>query len=187
MIRPAGGPDRPWHTPEPAGAAGRMGRDVRRAAEPLVWWAVLFVTYLFLISSVSVTELIVDAAAAGAGAAAAVAARRALLTADNPESYRPHARWASWALPLPAQIPLDTLMLARPRLESTLTELSLTPGDEAGGTAPDNRAAARRGFATLVISSSPGTYVLRVDPDRDVLVLHRVGRKPSALERRNYT
>jgi hypothetical protein len=148
---------------------------MRRLAEPLAWWVTLYGIYLGMISTISATELSVGAAAAGAGAAAAVAARRALLSAGDAGSYRPRLGWLRWLTPLPAQIVRDSARLARSGARGEFAELSL-PADE--------RAAARRGLASLAISTSPGTYVADADPDRDVLVVHRIGRHPSAVERR---
>ena len=49
------------------------GRDF---IEPAVWWAVLFATYLAVISKISVAELVVGALASAAAAGAAVVTRR---------------------------------------------------------------------------------------------------------------
>lgn len=146
------------------------GRDF---IEPVVWWAVLFATYLAVISKISPTELVVGALGAAAGAAVAVFSRRALLTTDDHEHYLPRPAWLRWVLPLPAQIVADAVRLVRPR--GRLAELRLPR---------DDRAAALRGFAVLAVSTSPGTYVAEVDPEGDVLLVHRVGPRPSAVERR---
>ncbi|MCW2945749.1 MAG: hypothetical protein JWR24_2466 [Actinoallomurus sp.] len=140
--------------------------------EVAVWWAVLFATYLAIISTISLTELVVGVSASAAGAATAVVVRRSLLAADNDERYRPRISWLRWLLLLPGQIVADSVRLLRPRGE--FAELRL---------ADDERAAALRGFAALAVSTSPGTYAVDVDPDRDVLVVHRVTGRPSALER----
>jgi multisubunit Na+/H+ antiporter MnhE subunit len=140
--------------------------------EPAVWWAVLLATYLAVISKISVTELVVGALTSAAAAAAAVVARRALLSADNPERYQARPGWLRWALPIPAQILADSVRLVRPR--AGFGEMALPE---------DDRAAALRGFAALAVSTSPGTYVTQVDPDRGVLVVHRTTPRPSRVER----
>jgi multisubunit Na+/H+ antiporter MnhE subunit len=145
------------------------GRDF---IEPAVWWAVLFATYLAVISKISVTELVVGALGSAAAAAAAVLTRRAQLSADNPERYQPRAGWLRWALLIPAQIVADSVRLLRPH--GGFGEVALRE---------DDRAAALRGFAALAVSTSPGTYVTEVDPDQNVLVVHRITPKPSRVER----
>lgn len=145
------------------------GRD---AIEPVTWWAVLFALYLAVISTISFPEVVVGAAAAAVCAVAAVVSRRTLLAADNDERYRPRARWLRWLLPLPVQIVTGALRLLRPRGEFAEVQLP-----------EDTRAAARRGFAVLVLSVAPNGYVAEVEPDRNVLVVHRLDGRPTALER----
>lgn len=145
------------------------GRDL---IEPAVWWVVLLATYLAIVSTISVTEILVGVPAAAAGAAVAVVTRRALLAADNPERYLPRPAWLRWLLPLPVQILTDSLRLLRPHGE--FDELRLPD---------DDRRAALRGFAALTVSASPGAYVAEVLPDRGDLVLHRISRRRSAVER----
>lgn len=145
------------------------GKD---AFEPVAWWVALFALYLAVISTISLTEIVVGGAAAAACAAAAVASRRALLAAGNDERYRPRARWLRWLVPLPPQILIGTVRLLRPRGE--FTEVGLPQ---------DTRAAALRGFAVLALSVAPNGYVADVEPERNVLVIHRLGGRPTALER----
>lgn len=145
----------------------------REFIEPAVWWAVLFATYLSIISAITPAELAAGAASAAAGAASAVVTRRALLSADNAERYRPRAAWLRWLLPLPGEILADAVRLVRPR--GGLATLGLRR---------DDRAAALRGFAALVVSASPGTFVADVDPDRNELIVHRITDRLSPMERR---
>jgi multisubunit Na+/H+ antiporter MnhE subunit len=134
-------------------------------AEPIAWWGALLATYLGLVSSVSFTEIMVGAAAAGVGAAAAVATRRTLLAGLD-------ASWprAGWLVLLPAQILRDTAVLFGPRVRGRSAEV----------TVPARQTPA----ATLVLSTSPGTYVSGISGDRRHLALHRITRRPSPLERK---
>ena len=43
--------------------------------------------------------------------------------------------------------------------------------------------AAHRGYAELALSITPDTYVADVDPERDTLVVHRIGDRPPGMER----
>jgi multisubunit Na+/H+ antiporter MnhE subunit len=157
-----------------AASRGKIGGMTRREfIEAAVWWAVLFGAYLAIISTISPTEIVVGAATGAAGAASAVLTRRTLLAADNDERYRPRARWLRWLLLLPGEIVAGfARLLVRPRGE--FTEIHLPA---------DGRPAARRGFTALALSVAPNTYVADVDPDRDTVVIHRIGERPSALER----
>jgi multisubunit Na+/H+ antiporter MnhE subunit len=145
----------------------------RELIEAAIWWVVLFAAYLAIISTISPTEIVVGAITGAAGAASAVLTRRTLLAADNDERYRPRARWLPWFLRLPDQVVTGSVrLLMRPRGE--FAEIRL-PEDE--------RAAARRGFTALVLSVTPNTYVADVDPERDTCVIHRIGERPTTLER----
>lgn len=133
--------------------------------EPGLWWLALFGVYLCVISTISPTELLVGAVAAAACAAAAVAVHRVLL--GDLDSHGGALR----ALPLlPAQIVRDCGALFRPRVEGRFAEVPVRAGG--GG-----------GLATVVLSASPGTYVVRVARDRRTLLVHRIGRRVSRLER----
>lgn len=130
-----------------------------------MWWLVLYAVYLCLISTISITELIVGAVFAAASATAAVAIRRALLTEIGP--LGPPLR----ALPfLPPQVARDARVLVLPRPAGRFEELSLRPG-------------AANGVVTLLLSTAPGTYVVRVSGDRDRLLVHRIGAGPSRFDR----
>ncbi|WP_433155144.1 hypothetical protein ACQPZ8_24855 [Actinomadura nitritigenes] len=195
MTPPAPGP--PGRPPGLPPAGPRAARTTpllrpgpaRRAAEPLAWWAALLALYLSLISTIDITEITVGAVAAAFGAAAATAGRRALFTTgtahDPAGPRRPAADLAPGARPvpparllpplalLPAQIVADSARVAVLGASGgAWTSLAVAPG------------AANRGAATLLVSTSPATFVGGVDPERGLLNVHRLGRDPSAFERR---
>ena len=131
--------------------------------EPLIWWTVLLGGYLSLVSTVSVPEVVAGALAAAAGALVAVAARRALL----PRAGGGHRAVPVLALGLlPVQVVADVARLARPRVPGTLAVV------------PDGG-----GPAALVLSASPGTYVVGADTEHGTLTVHRIGSGPDRLER----
>ncbi|MCO5974349.1 Na+/H+ antiporter subunit E [Actinoallomurus soli] len=130
----------------------------------MVWWAALYVVYLGIISTVSVTELVVGAAAAAFCATAAVATRRALLT--DLAIGRPRLRVL---LLLPPQIVRDSVVLLLPARHGRFAEIPMRSD--------------RDGVLTLLLSLSPGTYVTRVRPDRDTLQVHRAEDRSSPVER----
>ncbi|GAA0369806.1 hypothetical protein [Actinoallomurus spadix] len=130
----------------------------------MTWWAALYGIYLGIISTISVTELVVGAAAAVFGAAAAVATRRALLTDLAIARPRPRV-----LLLLPPQIVRDCLLLLRPARRGRFAEVAMP--------------SRRDGVLTLLLSLSPGAYVVRVSPDRDTVQVHRAEDRSSLLER----
>jgi hypothetical protein len=140
--------------------------------------------YLAQLSTIDLAEVVVAIAIGLVAAAAAGFAARA-----GGASYAPRARWASWLAWLPVAIVRDTVSVigfaavragriraARGRgsdfdIES-FDQIRAGSRDEADGPA-------WRAYATLVLSTAPGTYVAEIDhaedPERDVLIVHRVG------------
>lgn len=169
----------PMPPDDPPGPPPRPG-PARRAAEPLAWWTALLAVYLALVSAISPTEVAVGALAAAAGAAAAVASRRALLTAgaarppeDRGPSRRPvpPVRFLPPLARMPGQIVADTARVTlRGASGGRWTTLAAPPGR------------AGRGAATLLMSTSPGTYAGGADPERGLLRVHRL-TGPSPFER----
>jgi multisubunit Na+/H+ antiporter MnhE subunit len=144
----------------------------REFLEAAIWAVVLFAVYLAIISTISPTEIVVGAITGAAWGAVAVLTRRMLLASDDDE-IRPRAGWLRWLLRLPEQTLSGFVrVLSHPR--GAFTEVHL-PEDE--------RPAARRGFTSLALSVAPDMYVADVDPDRNTLIVHRIGDRPSALER----
>ncbi|WP_192809275.1 hypothetical protein, partial [Actinomadura montaniterrae] len=85
----------------------------------------------------------------------------------------PPARLAAPLALLPAQIVADSARVAVLGASGgTWTRLGVAPG------------AADRGTATLLVSTSPATYVGGVDPEHGVLTVHRLSPHPSPFERR---
>ncbi|MDL4812634.1 hypothetical protein [Actinomadura opuntiae] len=165
------------------------GGPARPAAEPLAWWAVLFALYLALISTIDIIEITVGAVVAAFAAAVATGGRRALFstgTAGDPAGPRspaadlapglrpvPPARLAAPLALLPVQIVADSARVAVLGTSGgTWTHVGVAPG------------AANRGTATLLVSTSPATYVGGVDPEHAVLTVHRLTPHPSPFERR---
>ncbi|MFB4303942.1 hypothetical protein [Actinomadura sp. NTSP31] len=192
--RPDPPPGRPSRLPQAGPRAARTipltrGGPARPAAEPLAWWAVLFALYLSLISTIDLVEITVGAVVAAVAAAAATGGRRALFstgTAGDPAGRRspaadlapglrpvPPARLAAPLALLPAQIVADSARVAVLGASGgTWTRLAAAPG------------AANRGTATLLVSTSPATYVGGVDPEHGMLTVHRLTPHPSPFERR---
>lgn len=143
------------------------------AAEAAGWWIVLWGVWTLTLSSVTFQESVIAAAATLPAAAAAVATRRVERVA-----WRPAWSWAKWAMVWPVAVVADTgrvLVAAVRRRPGEFTEIDLP--DETG-----RRRTARRAFAALTLSATPGTVVVDVPPEPRFTV-HVLTRGRPRLER----
>ncbi|MEV6976881.1 hypothetical protein [Kitasatospora sp. NPDC093806] len=152
---------------------------MRTGVELLLWWGLLLLLDLVLISSVTALEIAVGGAVAALGAVGATAARRT--SGATPGGRAGWAR-ALWAFPGTlladtgrlAALVLRTLVrraLRRPDRrppDSGFRQLRLTPGTGAA-------------WAGAVLSTTPGGYVVEVRGD--VLTVHTLDGSSSALQR----
>jgi multisubunit Na+/H+ antiporter MnhE subunit len=148
------------------------------ALEFACWWSASVVVWLASLSAFSGHDLLVAVVCGLPSAAVALAARRAIGGA-----WRPSVAVVGWLLVLPWSLAVDTVRVLslpwRPHARNTggFGEVPLGPtGDTA-------EAAGRRAAASLLISSTPGGYVVAMDAERGTGLLHRLG-PPSLLERR---
>ena len=151
----------------------RRGLPVaRRVGSWLVWWVLLMSFWVMIDDSVNTDELL-----AGAGAAALAAAFAELVTYQAATRFRPRIEWFAPVLRLPGQVVGDLIIVYRAlwrRLAhgeqppSAFLELPARFGDDSpGGTT-------RRTLLVGGTSLAPNTFVLGIDRDRDVMVVHRL-------------
>ncbi len=144
----------------------------RLAASWAAWWAVLMAFWIVLDYSVHTDELL-----AGAGAAALGATLSVLACYQAGIELRFRARWLLPALRLPGQVARDTVIvfaaLAR-RLArgeeppSGFRELPIRAGDDS----PE--AVSRRVLMVGGYSLAPNTFVLGIDLERQVMIVHQL-------------
>lgn len=141
---------------------------MRTVAELLLWWGMLLLLNVVLISSVTPLEVAVGGGVALLGALGALAARRG--SGATPGGT---ARLAPALRAFPRTLLADTgrlvlAVLSPRRRRSGFRAVRLAPG-----TGP--------AWAAALLSSTPGAYV--VDVDGQSLLVHALGREASALER----
>ena len=152
---------------------GRPGLG-RRVVTWLAWWVAMLAFWVMIDDSLESDELL-----AGAGAAAIAALAAEIITHQAGLRLRVRAGHdlAADALRLPGQVAHDTLVvfwalargLATGRLpEGGFAEIPVGSGDDtpAGET--------RRVLLTGIRSLAPSTFVVGIDADRDVMVVHRL-------------
>ena len=144
----------------------------RRAGSWLVWWVLLMGLWVAVDDSVGLAEL---------GAGAAVAALAALLTEvalyQAGTRIQVRLRWLAGAVHLPGQILGDTVLVFRVlgrRLAhgedppSGFRELPVRYGDDT------DLGVTRRVLLVGASSLAPNTFVLGLDEDRDIMVVHQL-------------
>jgi multisubunit Na+/H+ antiporter MnhE subunit len=169
----------PEMTPEVTGPLAGELRErrrhlprARRVGSWLVWWVLMMSFWVMLDDSISTDELL-----AGAGAAVLAALLAELVTYQAATRFRMRIQWLVPALSLPGQAVRDTGIVYRAlwrRLvrgeqpPSAFLELPARYGDDS----PEGMT--RRALLVGGTSVAPNTFVLGIDKDRDVMVVHRL-------------
>ena len=147
-----------------------MGGVSTRLVAWVLWWVGLFWLWMLLAGDWNRIEWIAAACAATIGATVAELARTAVGI-----RYRVPLKQvaASWTVPLMILVDFGIVMwvllrsLARREIHRGTF---LTRGFEAGGDTPDG--VSLRAWTVLSAGYSPNAYVIDIDPERDVVLLH---------------
>lgn len=149
--------------------------------EAAVWWVLLFVGYLMLVSPLSGGEFVLGVLLSAIAGGAAVLARRV-----SGSSFVVPQGWVSALLRVPAAVLADTWLLARlvwPEMrrrgtpEGALRPLPLTEQSD------EIREESWQAVAGLMLSLSPGSFVVESSTHPPVLLVHAVRAGPGAVER----
>lgn len=144
----------------------------RRVGSWLVWWVLMMSFWVMLDDSLATDELL-----AGAGAAALAAFLAELVTNQAGVRFRMRIEWLVPALRLPGQLARDTVtvyaalwrrLVRGEQPPSAFVELPVRYGDDSA------EGATRRALLIGGTSVAPNTFVLGIDADRDVMVVHRL-------------
>jgi len=144
----------------------------RRVCAWAVWWVLLMSFWVMLDDSTATDELL-----AGAGAAALGAFLAELVAHQAGLAFRMRAGWLVSALSLPGQVARDTVIVF------TALWRRLAHGEEPasgfrelparhGGDSPED--AARRVLLVGARSVAPNSFVLGIDRNRDVMIIHQL-------------
>ena len=157
----------------------RRHRAPRRAARWLAWWVLMMSFWVAIDDSLQPDELL-----AGAGAAALAALAAEAVTHQAAVRLRVRPRWLLAAVRLPWEVARDTglvygalvrLLLRRQPPDGEFAELPVRYGDDTP------RGETRRLLLTWEGSLAPNVFVLGMDAERGVMVVHRLvspGRAP---------
>jgi multisubunit Na+/H+ antiporter MnhE subunit len=138
----------------------------------VVWWVLLMSFWEILNDSIAPDEVL-----AGAGAAALAAALAELIAYQAAARFRMRIEWAAPAVYLPGQVLSDTVTvfaalwrrLARgEEPPSGFRELPARFGDDS------DEGVARRVLLVGGRSVAPNTFVLGIDRERDVMIVHQL-------------
>ena len=158
-----------------AGEPRERGHDVpaaRRVGSWLVWWVLMMSFWVMIDDSVNADELW-----AGAAAAALAALLAELVTYQAATRFRMRFEWLVPALRLPGQVARDTAivyaalwrrLVRGEQPPSAFLEIPARFGDDS----PEG--VTRRTLLIGGTSVAPNTFVLGIDEDTDVMVVHRL-------------
>jgi multisubunit Na+/H+ antiporter MnhE subunit len=144
----------------------------RRVGSWLVWWILLMSFWVMIDDSIETDELL-----AGAGAAALAALLVELVTYQAATRFRMRIAWIVPALSLPGQVVRDLVtvyaalwrrLFGGQQPPSAFVELPARFGDDT----PEGLT--RRTLLIGGMSVAPNTFVLGIDSERDVMVVHRL-------------
>jgi multisubunit Na+/H+ antiporter MnhE subunit len=156
-----------------------MAEENPSAREPgavitwLTWWILLMSLWVAVDDSLAPDELL-----AGAGAAALAALAAAMVSRQARLRYRIRAAWLPRALALPGQVVSDTVavfgVLARtvagqaPPPRGAFREVPVRYGDDT------TLGVTRRVLLTGARSLTPNAFVVELDKERDVMLVHEL-------------
>lgn len=157
---------------------------MRAGIEIAAWWVVGLLIWTATLSSVNAAELITGALSAGVCAVLARFARRAMGRQPG-LAPRMWSRWLGWAMIVPVSAAADLVRLVRwlssgapePEQEQRAVAVSMPSGDEP-------TAITWRQGAALAVSSTPGSVVVRIEPDNGRLDVDQLVTGWPHLDRR---
>ena len=155
-------------------------KPAHRVAFWLAWWAISYGLWLLAVFKTEFAEFV-----AGAIAAALAATGAELVRARGYAPFAPRLAWSRALLRLPRAVVVDTWRMTallarsiarRERIKGSFRIVEFPAHGE------DPRALARLTAAGWLACVSPNTYVIGIDEDHDVAVVHQLIRDDRAPE-----
>jgi multisubunit Na+/H+ antiporter MnhE subunit len=173
--------ERRGHNTNMAEAASSLTSPAPGLLNQVVFWAISWVLLtglyiLLVLDSVDIAELVMGAVAAAFGATAATVVRAQRLVV-----FRPQLRWAFRLWRLPLQAARDTGVLVAVLWRRLVLRQPVDGSFRAvrfRATGEDPEAAARRAIAKGVGSFAPNTYVLDIDREHELILVHQLVPQP---------
>jgi multisubunit Na+/H+ antiporter MnhE subunit len=148
----------------------------------LAWWAALLAAWLLFVDTFALAEILAGVVASAFAASLAEAVRE-----RGYVRFAPQLRWLGHAPRVTWQILVDCWILELAliqrlrgrRVRGVMDRVPITYGGE------DSRSAARRALLNFAVSITPNSYVLDLEPDTRVALVHQLvpGRLDPLLER----
>jgi multisubunit Na+/H+ antiporter MnhE subunit len=147
------------------------------------WWAICYALWVLLVFKTEPAEFV-----AGALAAALAATGAELVRSRGYAPFAPRLAWSRGLIRLPRDVLVDTWrmtallvrsLIRREPIKGSFRIVSFREGLEG-----DPRAQARRTVAAWLGTISPNTYVIGVDEEHNVVVLHQLIRDDQPPELR---
>jgi multisubunit Na+/H+ antiporter MnhE subunit len=144
------------------------------------WWAVSFVLWLLLTSTLDAQELLAGVIASSISAFAV-----SVVQAKEEFGFRPRLRWLLRATILPGQVISDCWVLTVALWRRVMRSKEARGSFKAfpyRHVADDSESAARRALVTAAISLTPNTYVVAFDRDKQEMIVHQLVSRPESVE-----
>lgn len=168
----------------PSWASSWFDRGVGRhglLTEAVVWWVLLFTGYLVLVSQRSHAEVVLGALLSAAAGSAAVLARRV-----SGSSFAVPRGWVGVLIRLPAAVLVDSWLLLRliwPGSTARAAQMGSLQALKLVDQPDERRDISWQAVAGLLLSMSPGSFVVDSSAHPPKLVVHSVRASLNLLER----
>ncbi len=159
---------------QPASSSSPVARERSlsgRLRFGLAWWAALMVAWLLFVDTFALPEVLAGIVASALAASLAEAVRE-----RGYVRFSPRARWLLHAPRVAWQILVDCWILEVAlvqrlrgrRIRGVLYRVPIRYGGD------DSRSSARRALLNFAVSITPNSYVLDLEPDTDVALVHQL-------------